>query len=284
LVPEDVELVIDASGTALVWADANAIGQMLVNLAANARDAMTGSGGSVRVSVGVRAVAAVEIPADALVVPGRFVTIEVRDTGTGMDEATLARAFDPFFTTKAAGLGTGLGLPMVKGLMAEHGGFVQIESAPGQGTIVRLLFCPADGEETAAGALPDEAPRKGTETILIAEDEEALRRVATRALEQLGYRVLTAADGQEALVLYHAHADEIDLVISDSVMPRLGGIAFHETLRREGSRVRFLLASGYAPDDRGRHGDVGVPFLAKPWTLSELTAKVREVLDGPAPR
>jgi len=256
-----------------VQADPNALHHILVNLANNARDAMPDGGtlsitcdgvGSRRGDVGV------------------FHCLRVRDSGTGMDRATLERVFDPFFTTKPTGRGTGLGMPMVYSLMREQGGHVEVSSEPGEGTEVRLYL---SAQSAAAAARPAEAAGvmpTGEETILFAEDEAALLRAAQRGLERLGYRVLPARDGAEALRLFHAHETDIDLVISDSVMPRLGGADVYDALRAHEPPIRFLMASGYSPG-AGLTKDlptVAVPFLRKPYTLTELAQRVREVLDS----
>jgi CheY-like chemotaxis protein len=212
---------------------------------------------------------------------GPFHCLRVRDTGAGMDRATLERVFDPFFTTKPTGHGTGLGLPMVYSLMREQGGRVDVRSEPGQGTEV-LLFFPVAAAAAAEQTIDVHQPLPtGRETILFAEDESALLSAAQRGLARLGYRVLPAQDGAEALRLFHEHEGEIDLVISDSVMPRLGGADVYEVLRRREPPIRFLMASGYSPGAGLRdRPTVAVPFLRKPYTLTELAYRVREVLDA----
>ncbi len=248
--------------------DSNAMIHILANLATNARDAMP-DGGQLRLIV--RRVAENGEPERAVV--------EVVDTGTGMDPDTLGKVFEPFFTTKPAGIGTGLGLPIVQGLVVEQGGTVSVDSRVGRGTTVRLFFPLAPNVLTRAAASPG-VIRGGSEAILVVEDEEAIRRSAQRGLERLGYTVLVAADGVEALALLRA-GQRVDLVISDVVMPRMGGLEFRERLLQDGIRTRFLLASGYWPEERGAAPvpPPDVPFLPKPWTLNELARKVREVLD-----
>jgi CheY-like chemotaxis protein len=208
--------------------------------------------------------------------------IEVSDTGAGMDPATLARAFDPFFTTKPTGVGTGLGLPIIHALVAEQHGTVAVDSAVGRGTTVSLRF-PLTPEARGSDAPPPwpGVIRGGTETLLLVEDEEAIRGAAKRGLEQLGYRVLVAGDGHEALKILRGGRG-VDLVISDSMMPRLGGAELYERIRESGIRVKFLLASAYTPQETAEAATPrsDIPFLPKPWTLNELTRKVRELLDG----
>ena len=278
LLPASIDVVVDAPPEPVPAAvDPNAMTHILTNLGTNARDAMPG-GGRLRIHVYHReqpeTIAGYVGPLDQAVV-------EVIDSGTGMDEATRARAFDPFFTTKPAGLGTGLGLPIVQGLVAEQGGVVELESTVAWGTAVRLCF------PLTVDALPAPSPAAtapfhgGNETILVVEDEEAIRRSAQRALQQLGYTVIVAADGAEALEALRANPT-VDLVISDSIMPRMGGVEFYERLRAEGMTVPFLLASGYTPQEATAGGTrrPEVPFLPKPWSLTDLATAVRATLDG----
>ena len=203
----------------------------------------------------------------------------MRDTGIGMDDSTRAKAFEPFFTTKPPGAGSGLGLAMVYGLVKQQNGFVSIESEPGGGTAMRLFFPvthlqPAAAEAPAEGRAPTRTP-----TILVVEDEEQIRRAAKRALEHHGFKVLLAADGREGLDLFQEREREIDLVLTDVVMPRMSGGALYEALRAAGKTVPVIFTSGYTsrgPDDLQL--DPAVPLLPKPWTINEMVARVREVL------
>ncbi|MDX2121814.1 MAG: PAS domain S-box protein [Gemmatimonadota bacterium] len=278
LLPAHIEIKLQRDGNPVkALADAGAIEQVVINLATNARDAMP-NGGLLQLDVSKVDVA--QPPAG--VPPGRYARLTVRDTGLGMDERVKARAFEPFFTTKPPGEGSGLGMSMVYGLTQQHGGFVELESTLGRGTMVRV-FLPLAGEDHP---LPQGTPapgslRGGRETILLVEDEDGLRRVAQRALERVGYRVLTAADGLEALELYRRGAAEVDLVITDVVMPRLGGIALYRTLRQEGHNPRILFTSGYSAAELtdGDFPEAELVVLQKPWTLADLTQRVRNVLD-----
>ena len=272
VLPADIAVLARVPPDTLVRADPSALHHALLNLANNARDAMPG-GGTLSITCDGQVHTRPEIP--------EAFCLRVRDTGEGMDEATLERIFDPFFTTKPAGQGTGLGMAMVYGLMREQGGAIEVDSTPGQGTEIRLYLARDIATPSAAEPAAEELPR-GSETILFAEDEAPLRQVARRALERLGYRVLLAADGDEALRLFYAHQADIDLVISDSVMPKLGGVEIYEALRNHEPPIRFLLASGYSPTTAGHshRPTAQIPFLRKPWTLSELARQVRAVLDG----
>jgi CheY-like chemotaxis protein len=213
---------------------------------------------------------------------GRHVCVAMADTGTGMDEETRKRVFEPFFTTKPPGKGTGLGMAMVYGLTKQQDGFVEIATAVGRGTEVCLYF-PAvtDPAQEPARPEPAGAVRGGHETILLVEDEEPLRRSATRVLAAFGYQVVTAEDGLAALEVFRAHQGRIDLVLSDVVMPRMSGPQLYEALRKE-NRIKFVLVSGYGAREAELRGvlDPSIPIVQKPWEMSHLLATVRRVLDG----
>jgi two-component system, cell cycle sensor histidine kinase and response regulator CckA len=204
----------------------------------------------------------------------------VSDTGYGMDAQTAARIFEPYFSTKPLQHGTGLGMAMVYGVMKQHLGYVLVTSTAGAGTEVRLYFPPST--ETAPATMPEvrPVPRTRDHTILFVEDQEAVRLATTRALVRFGYRVLSAADGEEGLQLWRANPGAIDLVISDTVMPKMGGLALFEALSRESSGVPFLLTSGYTGEEVHMSAPTTIepPFLAKPWTLTELLTRVGEML------
>lgn len=282
LLPESIEVrFVPQAGEVVVRADQVALEQILFNLATNARDAMPG-GGTIRIEIGRVS----ESDYAALVgwgAAGEYGRLTFSDTGCGMDQATLERIFDPFFTTKPPGVGTGLGMAMIYGLIKQQQGFIDIRSAVGQGTTVELFF------PLVASAAPARTPGvkepveggEGTETLLLVEDEAAIRRSLKRLLERKGYRVLLAHDGMEALEVFEARAPEIDLVISDIVMPRMGGLELLEAVRRRGYDTRFLFTSGYTdkvlqatPDQES------ITFLAKPWDVDELLRLVRGVLDA----
>jgi hypothetical protein len=272
LLREPIEVRIEAEpGLPAVRAEESALDQVLFNLATNAQDAMPEGGRlTLRVERG-------EGP--------RAVRLAVSDTGAGMDATTRAQAFEPFFTTKPPGEGTGLGLSTVRTIVTEMGGAVELESEPGRGTTVHVTL-PAD--EGAAPAerrsWSDTAPR-GTETILIVEDEEALRSVARRVLELHGYSVVLGRDGTEALEHVRARGGGVDLIVSDLVMPRLGGVQLYHTLRREGRLVPMLFVSGYSPGHLHEVADLpsDVPLVYKPWTPAELLVAIRGALDRRRP-
>jgi len=281
LIPETIEIELQASettGTALV--DATAIQQVVLNLVTNARDAMP-AGGTLRFELGDVELDAAYTATHPWTRPGRYVRLAVVDTGAGMDDATRKRAFEPFFTTKPVGAGTGLGLAMAYGLVKQHQGSIEIESEPGHGTTVALYFPVADVREGAPDSLapaPGRQRPKSAGTVLLVEDEEALLRSARRALEAFGYDVVTATNGEEALRILENRAGRFDLVLSDVVLPKLGGRDLYREARRRGITARFVFASGYAAPEAlaELETEPQVTFLRKPWTLDELRAAIRQ--------
>ena len=280
LLPTSITVVSDrVPAPVIVRADPVAVEQILLNLATNARDAMP-TGGSLRVRV-----SPVTLREGDGGPGGEFGCFTVADDGAGMSEEVRARVFEPFFTTKPPSHGTGLGMAMVYGLVRQQGGTIALRSAPDAGTTVRVCL-PSAPSVDATGMASSARNRwpSGTETILFVEDEVPLRRAGTRILERLGYTVLTAADGEEALDVIRHDPRPIDLVISDIVMPRLSGRGLLERLRLENRRVRFLFSSGYGGDELAELGGVvdgAAPLLRKPWSADELATSVREMLDQP---
>jgi CheY-like chemotaxis protein len=283
LVPESIELKLSlGAGDARVHADSGAVEQIVMNLVTNARDAMPG-GGLLRVATERATVDEEFCRGHAGTTPGEYVVLSVTDTGAGMDAATLRKVFEPFFTTKPVGVGTGLGMAMVYGLVKQHRGYVDVASRPGEGTAVRV-YLPEAGA-TAAAPAAEAMPVSGGsgETILLVEDEPALRRAATRVLARSGYTVVTASDGREALELLERDGRP-DLIITDVVMPRLGGNELIRELRQRGQHLRVLFTSGYPGRGDGLEAlEPGFPFLTKPWTIPELLGAVRDALDAPPP-
>ncbi|MEO6526480.1 MAG: two-component regulator propeller domain-containing protein [Gemmatimonadaceae bacterium] len=282
-VGEDIalEIVLDpALGS--VRADPGQIEQVVLNLVVNARDAMP-RGGQLKIETKNVAAEAVRGVADAEAVP--YVAIVVRDTGTGMLPGVRDRVFEPFFTTKEQGKGTGLGLSTVYGSVKQSGGFVLVESAPGTGSTfsVYLPRVGAGPEARAAGAA--EVPPPGDSTVLLVEDEDAVRRLASRVLMRSGYHVLTAATGDAALELAARHEGTIDLLLTDVVMPGMSGRELAERLLPLRPGMRLLYASGYTEDAIIRHGvsSQATAFLEKPFTPSALLRKVHEVLEADIP-
>ncbi|MFZ5623103.1 MAG: PAS domain S-box protein, partial [Gemmatimonadota bacterium] len=285
LLPEPVEISVhvDESRPLLINGDAGAIDQILLNLATNARDAMP-DGGILRVDLRRARLDDAHRRIRGWGDPGEYVVVEVSDTGSGMSPEILARIFEPFFTTKEMGKGTGLGMAMVYGLMKQHRGFIDVDSEPGHGTTIRLYF-PAvtDAIHTHPGGSEDAAIRGGIERILVVDDEDGIRRSAARVLGRFGYTVVEASDGSSALKVIERTEVPFDLVITDLVMPHMGGLALHNELRARGHRTRVLLMSGYTAEDMRAMSDAGaeVSFLRKPWTITDLLRRVRAVLDEP---
>jgi PAS domain S-box-containing protein len=279
LMPANLEiaLIVPETGTEVV-ADPGAVEQILLNLLTNARDATPG-GGRVVVQVSRATLDQMQCAGQGWGTPGEYVVLAVSDTGMGMDPETRRRAFEPFFTTKPAGVGTGLGLSTVYGLAKQQGGFTSISSEPGRSTTVRVLL-PASALSAAVSgpAAPAELGR-GTETILLAEDEPAVRLPARRVLERHGYRVIEASDGAEALERWRQRAAGIDLVLTDVAMPRLSGPDLLRAIHAEGYRGAVVLMSGYSAGDLSAAVTRGAVVVQKPWTLRELLGSVRTALD-----
>ena len=266
----------------VVNVDRGAVEQILLNLATNARDAI-GENGTIVVEVSEAAPADPPAPSGEGTEPHGFACVSFRDDGAGMDPTMLSRIFEPFFTTKDPGAGTGLGMPMIHGLMQAQGGTVEVESTRGVGTTVRLYF-PIVGDIPNEDALLEEPIENvgGDETILIVEDEPAVQRSAIRVLERRGYSVLCARNGQEAFQLVIERAGDIDLVITDVVMPRMRGGQLARALAERGAEIPILFSSGYVASEIAEIGDLldaGAGFLKKPWSVNELLAAVRRVLD-----
>jgi PAS domain S-box-containing protein len=281
LIGEDVQLeLVLAVGLWPTLADPAQVEQVIMNLVINARDAMPEGG---RLAIRTANLHLAAGPASALPA-GDFVELSVADTGIGIDPATRARLFEPFFTTKAAGKGTGLGLSTVYGIVSQSGGEVQVESRPGHGATFRVLLPRARAaEEEDRGLAHLRAASTGDETVLVVEDEAAVRDVTRRILVAAGYTVLGASCGAEAIRQCQEHPGEIQLLLSDVVMPGMGGLECAEQARRLCPGLRVLFMSGYSDDAIVQQGVLqpGTRLLGKPFSAFDLTRQVREVLDGP---
>jgi PAS domain S-box-containing protein len=263
-----------------VLADHVQVEHVVVNLVVNARDAMP-KGGTLTVRTTEVTVAAKDVPADAEGPPGRYVVLSVADTGLGMDDATKARIFDPFFTTKEVGKGTGLGLATVYGNVKQAKGWVTVESRMGSGSTLRVYLPRAEGPVEPEGPTP--APllvQSGTETVLLVEDEAALRDLAKRALEAAGYTVLACPDGRAAIEASRTFSGPIHLVVTDLVMPRMNGRELAAMLKQDRPRLKVLFMSGYSDSTlAGLSLDGLEELLDKPFVGDDLARKVREMLD-----
>jgi len=282
LISENIELKTDlADDLAAARADPNQIEQVIMNLAINARDAMP-DGGTVMIETRNATLDDAYAAQHVSVIPGDYVMLAVSDTGCGMDERTKSRIFEPFFTTKPAGRGTGLGLSTVYGIVKQTGGNIWLYSEPGKGTTFKVYLpaiaaLPADIGKVA----PAEAAPRGAGTVLVVEDDEQLRRLTHRALDAQGYTVLVADRGGTALDISRRHKGDIDLLLTDVIMPDTNGRKLAETIRAARPGLRVLYMSGYPDGAIASHGmlEPGVAYLAKPFTTEAITRKVREVLE-----
>jgi len=276
---------VPAADLHAVRADPNQIEQVILNLAINARDAMP-KGGKLTIetsNVDLDEHYAARHPS---VVPGPHVMLAVSDTGTGMDTATQARIFEPFFTTKEPGRGTGLGLATVYGIVKQSGGSIWVYSELGKGTTFKIYLPALDAPPEHLGKEVTPAQNlRGTETVLVVEDDEQLLKVAHRALEAQGYTVLAAARGDAAIALARRHSGPIHVLLTDVTIPDMDGRRLAAAIRAERQNVRLLYMSGYADQAIVHHGllDASVAYLPKPFTTEAIARRVREVLDAPGP-
>jgi CheY-like chemotaxis protein len=270
------ELAEDLRG---IKADKGQMDQVLLNLFVNASDAMPG-GGDIRLKT-------MNVTHEALmgkpyrVKPGQYVMLRVEDSGKGMSRETMERIFEPFFTTKGLARGTGLGLASVYGIVKSHGGYIDVASQEGKGSTFSI-YLPASEEAVPTFVKTDDTCLKGSETILMVDDEEIVLDAGSLMLERLGYRVLTAGGGKEAVEMFEQNGDGIDMVILDMIMPDMGGGETYDLLKVKKPGIRVLLSSGYSLDyqakeilDRGCDG-----FIQKPFRLEDLSKKIREIMDG----
>jgi signal transduction histidine kinase len=265
-----------------VEADASQIEQVIVNLVLNARDAMP-AGGDITIETDNVELTEEQLDAEGLRLDrGRYVMLAITDTGVGMDEQTRAHAFEPFFTTKAKGKGTGLGLATVYGIIDQSGGGIAVDSSPGGGTTFRIYLPVTDA--APAPERPQAAPlaTEGTESLLLVEDNDAIREISARALRRRGYTVFEARNAEEALDWSSKTSRRPDMLITDVVMPGLSGPNLAARLLQQNPRMRVLYMSGYTDDATEVHGAFwgGVPLLQKPFTPTQLAERVRMALDA----
>jgi CheY-like chemotaxis protein len=255
------------------------IDQILVNLAANARDAIPDTGSLIIHTENVPANMCEFYPG---LPPGDYVRLTLVDNGEGMDVETQRHLFEPFYTTKAVGRGTGLGMASVDGIVRQNGGAITVKSDVGRGTTVSVFLPRADAAVASEAAAALEEPKRGTETVLVVEDEPALLRLATRALEAVGYNVLSAGSPEQALDVAAAHVGRLNMLVTDVVMPGMNGRTLAEKLVENEPNLKCLFVSGYSDGVMGADGmiDDDLNFLQKPFSPKALAHKVRQVLEA----
>ena len=286
LIGENIELKISHQrDLGLVKADQGQLEQVIINLAVNARDAMDGGGSLTIRTVNETYRQAKTVNAETMPA-GDYVLIEVTDSGCGIDPEIVDRIFEPFFSTKEVGQGTGLGLSTVYGIIKQSGGFVFVKSRPGKGTTFSIYLPSLREEEEAAEATANEEETSrdltGKGTLLLVEDEDAVRSFGARALRNKGYEVMEADCGETAAELLRTGTGPVDLVITDVVMPRLDGPGLVKQIRENSPEIKVIFISGYAEDAfrKSLDEDGGIHFLPKPFTLKQLATKVKEVLEA----
>jgi CheY-like chemotaxis protein len=264
-----------------VKADPGQVEQVLMNLAVNARDAMP-QGGKLAMETSNMEIQ-VDEARDLDLTAGRYVMLRVTDTGNGMEAATLSHVFEPFFTTKPMGKGTGLGLSTVYGIVKQSGGGIQVESEPGQGTAFRIYLPATEGSGIKPGdRLTQTHVARGSETILVAEDEPDLRELTRIFLESYGYKVLEAGSAEQAIRMAQEFGAPIHLLLTDVIMPGMSGRQLAENVLRKDPKTKIVYMTGYTDDMVVQHKvlEPGVQLLQKPFTRAELALKVRSTLDG----
>ncbi len=284
LIDENINLtLVPCTQPGNILADPGYIGQVLMNLAVNARDAMP-DGGSLSIATSRVSLDTPFTQTYPGMLPGDYMRLSVSDTGTGMSEEVKARIFEAFFTTKPAGKGTGLGLATCQTIVHQSGGCMSVSSEPGKGTTFHIHFpCVEQQLEVTAPCAPGGPLTRGTETLLVVEDDPAVRHLAVEVLQSQGYTVLPAFNGQDGLNVARAHqGPPIQMVVTDVVMPLMGGKVMSEWLKVTYPDIKVLFTSGYTDDTISHHGvlDAGVDFLPKPYTPATMTRKVRELLDA----
>jgi PAS domain S-box-containing protein len=283
IIGEDIELRTVLTGEdTTVMADTGQIEQVLINLAANARDAMP-NGGQLTIETRPAEIGSEYLRAHGYGKAGKYILISVSDSGEGMDERTLDRIFEPFFTTKEVGKGTGLGLAIVYGSIKQHNGYINVSSEPGRGTTFTIYLPLLKAEaRPATAAEPAPPPKGGTETILLAEDDAVLRDLARGMLEEFGYTVIEAVDGEDAIEKFRANQDSIQLLILDVIMPKKNGREVFEEVKKMKSGTKVLFTSGYPANIIQKKGilEAGINFIVKPHRPQELLRKIRAVLNS----
>jgi two-component system, cell cycle sensor histidine kinase and response regulator CckA len=281
VIGENIEVkIVEAADLQVIHADPTQLQQVFMNLCLNARDAMP-AGGQLRVET--RNVAIGEGPDLEYehATPGNYVLMTVSDTGVGMDKVTAERIFEPFFTTKEMGKGTGLGLSTAYGIVKQHNGFIYVDSEPGEGSTFRIYFPADSGDHEPREISGNGYTLKGSERILLVEDDDGLRESVQEMLQSLGYRVISTSDGKKAVEVFREHAAEIDLVVMDVVMPLQGGLKTYPELQGIKPGIQVIFTSGYADETESLVAllEKGALFLQKPYDLAKLSQMIRSTLD-----
>ncbi len=282
LIPTTIDLVplLDAElGRARV--DPSQVQQALMNLVVNARDAIPVSG---KIVIQTANMDLSPRDSDGVPPPGKYVRLSVSDNGCGMTDETRAHVFEPFFTTKEKGKGTGLGLATVQGIVRQNRGYIRVESVPGEGSVFHIFFPRVEEESDRLEAeKPPLDALGGTETILVADDELAIRKMVCASLKKLGYSVLSAKDGEEAIKISHEYAGPIHLVVADVIMPKANGLEAWKAIRKQRRETRALFISGYTADVLDDSHVIGSEFsiMEKPFAIDDLLLKIRGILDQP---
>jgi CheY-like chemotaxis protein len=284
LIPEDIDFKTIVAETGLtIMADKGQIEQVIMNLVTNAKDAMP-KGGSLIVEISSADMDDNFQHQHGFGEAGHYGCITIADTGHGMNEETCKRIFEPFYTTKEAGKGTGLGMAIIYGIVKQHNGYITVDSKPGQGTTFRIYLPLIDTvEEEAHKSIVFEPPPGGTETILLAEDDAAIRELHGMILEEAGYKIIEAVDGQDALDKFMEHQTEIAILVSDVIMPKIDGKRLYEKIRKIRPDMKVLLMSGYTNDIFIERGilENEYSFMKKPVMPSDLLKATRDILDNP---
>ena len=283
LIREDIKIITTCAGGDLtIFADRGQIEQLLMNLVTNARDAMP-TGGTITIQTRSAHIDKQYIEERGYGKAGRYALLTVSDSGEGIDAETKSKIFEPFFTTKEQGKGTGLGLSMVYGIVKQNNGYIDVDSEPGRGTTFEIYLPLLEGVVAEKRSETEDLPAKGgSETIMIAEDNENIRELFSTILQHYGYRVITAVDGEDAVIKFYENRDQVKLVLLDGIMPRKNGKEAYEEIRVINPAIKAIFVSGYAEDIISREGllDQGINFIQKPVTPVVLLNKVREVLDA----
>ncbi len=283
LIPENINIDFQAGADlAPVLADASQLEQVVMNLCVNARDAMP-DGGTISITTGERRFTEDDAEVSLWAKPGNYVVLSVSDRGVGITAEVREHMFEPFYTTKALGSGTGVGLATVYGVVEQHGGLLNVVSEPGSGALFEIFFPICADLPSYRDIPPSSAGPRGSETVLLAEDDDMVRSVVVGMLQDAGYRVHTASDGEEAVQLARRYQSEISVVLLDVVMPKLSGPEVFEKLQQFMPQAKFLFSSGYTSDHRLQSPlPEGIPVFEKPYTPGELLRNIRHTLDTPS--